>query len=75
MEPKSKIKVSEKSPAKPKHRQKQGIVEKADFSENQDFNENPRKHGQTVESQTVLKVGARLVYPVPAAAPASQGVV
>jgi len=31
MEQKSKIKVSEKSPAKPEYRQKQGIFEKADF--------------------------------------------
>ena len=75
MEPKSKIAFSEKSRAKPKHRQKQGISEKVDFSENPDFNENPGKHNPTMESQTVLKVGARFVYPVPAAAPASQGVV
>ena len=75
MEPKAKITFSEKSRAEPKHRQTQGIFEKADVSENPDFNENPGKHGQTMESQTVLKVGAHFVYTMPAAAPASQGVV
>ena len=67
------IRDLKKSGDTPEHRQKQGIFGKADFLKNADFNDNPGKHGQNMESQTGLKVGPRFAYPVPAAAPASQG--
>ena len=46
MEPLSKIAFSEKSRATPQHKQKQGICEKADVSENPEFNENAGKTSQ-----------------------------